>query len=84
MKELFWAREAYKHVDELVVEGQKETSICRMAAALIYQHGLGAAFWVERAAEADRRDHAVLTGSGTSAQAPGDILESLHYPDTLS
>lgn len=50
----------------------------------MYQNGLSAAVFAERAAETAYRGYMILTGFQTVSQAPGNSLQSADYPDTLS
>lgn len=47
---------------------------CWRTPALMYQHGLWGAFFVNRAAETAHGGYATLIAFGTSAQTPGGIL----------
>lgn len=46
------------------------------------QDEFSAAFLAKRAAETAHWAYAILTGLGTIAQAPEDIVQSLSYPDS--
>lgn len=61
----------------------RKESVFFTTAAARYALGSGAAFFEERAAEADHRGYEVLPGFETFAQAPGDFLQSLNYPKAL-
>lgn len=65
------------------MEARYKIGIRRTAAASTYQHGLCAAFFAKRAAEAVPLGYAILTEAGTLAQAPREVLQSLEYLDSL-
>lgn len=66
------------------MEPRDGTSICRMTAASMYRHGVGAPFSAEQAAKIAQREYVILTGFGTLSKAPVDIFQSPDYSDSLS
>lgn len=64
------------------MECQDRTSIWGTAASM-YQHGLSRAFFAEKAATTAHREYATMTGFGTYAKAPQDIVRSIDYVDSL-
>lgn len=59
LREVVCVREAYQYASKGAVEGWDETSV-RRAAALVYQNGLDAALFLERAAKTGHRRYSVL------------------------
>lgn len=82
MREAVWICKACQYNKERVVESQDETSPRRSSSSM-YQHGMVAAFFAERAVETAHRGYVVLIGLGTLARGPEDIIQYLHYPDSL-
>lgn len=56
LKRLVWVRGAYQNAEERAVKGEDETSIWKMAAASMYERGLSAVFFAERAAKIAHRE----------------------------
>lgn len=83
LRELVCVRGAYQYFNSRIVEGWDETSIRIVAAALMYEHELDAAFFAERATDAALRRYAILAGFETFARVPGDIVQSMDYPNRL-
>lgn len=81
LKKLVRVREAHQYSEAHVVKGQEETRFWR-AATSMYQHRLGRAFFVERAAEAAHGGYAVLKRLRKFAKTPDDIVRYPDYPDT--
>lgn len=65
------------------MEGEKEPCFFRRAASL-FQHRLGGAFFVRRAAETAHRKYADLEEFGMLAQASSGFFQYPDYPTTLS
>lgn len=49
----------------------------------MYQHGLGAPFLAKRPTERQHRIHTLVEELGSFAEAPEDVFQSLHYPNTF-
>lgn len=65
--ERLWAHGPYQYTKDGMLDSRKESAFKTTVVAR-YEQGLGVAFSAERATEADRQWHAVLTESETFAQ----------------
>lgn len=65
------------------MESRDETSIRRMAPALVYHHELGEALFADRALEFASGEYAIITGFGTFVATSADSLQSLHNADSV-
>lgn len=83
VREAFLLRRAYEYARERIAVDRNENWF-RIATKSMYQHELGASFFVERAAEIAHQKDETRTGFGNFISAAKNTRQFLDYPITLS